>query len=287
MSLITRRTIITSAAFGKQMVAAAAPARASHIVFVLGDHEYSGEQTLPLVAANLEKRYGYRCSVRPAVPDQNAETNIPGLDALRTADLAIFYLRWRRLPAAQINEIAAYMKTGKPMIGFRTTSHAFRYPDGDPLQAWNHWAAEAFGAPPGWGADGHTHYGHEASTDVAVLPAARQHPVLSGVESRFHVRSWLYQVLPKWPPLGATRLLEGTAVNPNRPAEPNPVAWVWTNGYNARTFFTTMGHPEDFQTVSFQRLIVNAIAWCLDEKPRWKGPVDIRVPYRGMMRPAR
>jgi hypothetical protein len=46
------------------------------IVFVTGDHEYSGETTLPLMAAELEKNYGFRTQVLKAYPDQNAEENI-------------------------------------------------------------------------------------------------------------------------------------------------------------------------------------------------------------------
>ncbi|MBL8293117.1 MAG: ThuA domain-containing protein [Bryobacterales bacterium] len=263
--------------------AAAAP---PHIVFVLGDHEYSGEVTLPLMARELEQKYGFRCTVLKSAPDQNGETDIPGLEALQRADLAVFYLRWRRLPAGQLEHIDSYVKSGKPLLGLRTTSHSFNYPKGDPLESWNRWAATAFGAPPGWGADGHTHFGHRASTDVSVIPAARNHPVLKGVQQEFHVRSWLYRVGPKWPPADAAQLLMGTAVDPDKPAEPNPVAWTWRNSFGARVFFTTMGHPEDFQVESFQRLLVNAIHWTLQQKPRWRGPVPIQVPYRGMVKTA-
>jgi hypothetical protein len=45
-----------------------------------------------------------------------------------------------------------------------------------------------------------------------------------------------------------------------------------------------MGHPEDFHVESFQRLVINAIHWTLN-KPvpdKWKGKLDINVPYRGM-----
>jgi type 1 glutamine amidotransferase len=263
----------------------AGAAERKHVVFVLGDHEYSGEQTLPLIAAELEKTYGLRCTVLKSAPDQNGETDIPGLEALKTADLAVFYLRWRRLPAEQVAHIEAYMKSGKPMMGFRTTSHAFNYPKDDPLAAWNRWAAEAFGAPPGWGADGHTHYGHNCSTDVSVIDAAKKSPVLAGIPSAFHVRSWLYKVEPKWPPKDATPLLMGTAVNPNKPALPNPVAWTWKNGHGGRVFFTTLGHPEDFSVEAVQRLTVNAVHWCLGEKtPKWKDPLAIQVPYRGIVK---
>ncbi|HUQ95153.1 MAG TPA: ThuA domain-containing protein [Bryobacteraceae bacterium] len=255
-----------------------------HIVFVCGDHEYSGEATLPLIAAELEKNYGMRCTVLKSAPDQNAETNIPGLGALKRADLAVFYLRWRQLPADQLSFIEAYTKSGRPMIGLRTASHSFNYPPGHELQSWNAWGSEAFGTPPGWGADGHTHFGHEASTDVAIVPGAEGHPVLKGIKAPFHVRSWLYRVLPKWPPADATRLLMGHAIQPNKPAEDNPVAWTWRNKYGARTFYTSLGHPEDFREESMQRLVINAIQWGLNGKApeKWKGPIAIEVPYRGI-----
>ena len=260
------------------------PAPAQRVVFVLGDHEYSGEVTLPVMAAELEKNYGLQCRILRSSPDQNAETNIPGLEALADADLAVFYLRWRRLPADQVRHIEVYTKSGKPMIGFRTTSHSFNYPKGDPQEYLNRWAAEAFGAPPGWGADGHTHFGHRASTDVALAPSAGNHPVLMGITGPFHVRSWLYRVTPKWPPVDASQLLTGTAVDPDKPAAPNPVAWTWKNPHGARVFFTTLGHPEDFSVEQVQRLFVNAVHWCLDRPPRWKGAVSLNVPYRGMVK---
>jgi hypothetical protein len=276
---LSRRAFFTTA---PALLSAAARPR---VVFVCGDHEYSGEHTLPLLAQALERDHGLSCTVLKSHPDQNAETDIPGLEALDSAALAVFSLRWRRLPAAQLAPIERYLKSGRPVMGFRTTSHAFNYPAGDPSRSWNAWAADVFGAPPGWGADGHTHYGHLCSTDVRVDPAASRHPALQGVAAEFHVRSWLYRVRPKWPPADARILLNGTAVNPNKPAEENPVAWTWINRHRARAFFTTLGHPEDFAVDPFQRLCVNAIHWCLDRKPkRWKGALDIKVPYRGMVK---
>ena len=274
---------ITGLAFAVAAVCLAAGK--PHVVFVAGDHEYSGEQTLPLLAKELEARYGFTCTVLKAAPNQNSEENIPGLEALRGADLAIFYLRWRRLPKEQLAHIDAYVKSGKPLFGFRTSSHSFNYPKGHELEAWNAWGSEAFGSPPGWGGDGHTHFGHESSTDVVVIPASARHPILAGVAPSFHVRSWLYRVLPKWPPADAERLLIGRAVNPNKPAEDNPVAWTWKNRYGGRVFFTTLGHPEDMALEPVQRLSVNAVHWLLGRKPpRWKGRMPIDVPYRGLVK---
>src|SRR5215213_2289057 len=202
------------------------------IVFVTGDHEYSGEATLPIMAAELEKNYGFRTQVLKAYPDQNAEENIPGLEALKEADVAVFFLRWRRLPADQVKHIKDYLKTGKPVVGFRTTTHAFNYPKGHELEKWNSFGELVFNAPPGWGGKAnHTHYGHESTTDVTIIPEAAKNPILTGVSNNFHVRSWLYKVLPDYPTHGSTLLLTGHAVNPDKDAIDNPVAWTGINSF--------------------------------------------------------
>lgn len=254
------------------------------VVFVCGDHEYGGEETLPLIAQELERNYGMRTKVLTAFPDQNAEENIPGLEALKEADLAVFFLRWRRLPKEQIAHIEAYLKSRKPVVGFRTSTHAFNYPKGHELEKWNAFGTFALAAPPGWG-NGHTHYGHDSSTDVTVIPEAAKNPILTGVDKTFHVRSWLYHVLPNYPLPGSTRLLMGKAVNPDKPAIENPVAWTSKTEWGGRVFTTTMGHPEDFQVEAFQRLVINGIHWALD-KPvpkKWAGKIAIKIPYRGMV----
>ena len=252
-----------------------------YVVFVTGDHEYSGEQTLPLLAAELEKNYGLRTKVLKSYPDHNSEKDIPGLDALREADLAIFFLRWRQLPKEQLDYIDEYIKSGKPIMGFRTSTHAFNYPAGSESEPWNAFGKRAFGSPPGWGKEGHTHYGHESTTDVSIIPAAAKHPILTGVDPAFHAASWLYHVLPNYPPTDAVPLLMGKSVNPNKPAVDNPVAWTGRSASGGRAFMTTLGHPEDFQVESFQRLLINAIHWELGQPvpKKWKGKIAINVPY--------
>jgi type 1 glutamine amidotransferase len=254
------------------------------VVFVTGDHEYSSEATMPLIAKELEQKYGMQVKVLKAYPDQNAEENIPGMEALKNADLAVFFLRWRRLPADQVKHIEDYLKSGKPLVGFRTSTHAFNYPKGHELEKWNAFGEFALGSPPGWGGN-HTHCGHTCSTDVSVIPAAAKHPILKGVDPNFHVRSWLYKVLPDHPAKGSTSLLMGKAIDSEKEGfADNPVAWTWKNQYGARVFATTMGHPEDFSVEPFQRLVINGIHWALN-KPvpdKWKGKMAINVPYRGM-----
>lgn len=254
------------------------------IVFVTGDHEYSSEATMPVIAAELEKNYGFRTKVLKAYPDQNAEENIPGLEALPEADVAVFFLRWRRLPTDQMKYIEDYLKTGKPVVGFRTTTHAFNYPKGHELEKWNSFGELVFNAPPGWGGKAnHTHYGHQSTTNVRIIPSAVKNSILMGVAPTFHASSWLYQVLPDYPSKGSKWLLMGHAINPDKAdAKDNPVAWTGKNSYGARFFFTTLGHPADFDTEPFQRLVINALHWAAG-KPvpkNWAGKMEIRVPYR-------
>jgi type 1 glutamine amidotransferase len=253
------------------------------VVFVTGDHEYSGEETLPIIAAELEKNYGMQTIVLKAYPDHNSEKNIPGLEALKDADLAVFYLRWRQLPKDQLAMIEAYLKKGKPVIGFRTTTHAFNFPKDHESVKWNAFGEFALNSPPGWGGKAaHTHYGHNSSTDVNVIPEQAKNPLLKGVEPSFHVRSWLYRVLPDYPVKGSTWLLMGKAVDPDKAATDNPVAWTGTNSFGGKVFMTTLGHPDDFRQESFQRLVINAIHWGAGKKipDTWKGKMDIQVPYR-------
>ncbi|MEZ0486941.1 ThuA domain-containing protein [Fibrella aquatica] len=256
------------------------------VVFVTGDHEYGGESTLPLIAAELEKNYGMRTKVLKSFPNQNSEKDIPGLEVLKEADLAVFFLRWRQLPQDQLDHIDAYLKSGKPVMGFRTTSHAFNYPAGDPRVRWNAFGEFAFGTPPGWGgAAKHTHYGHKSTTDVRVIPEAAKNPILRGVAPEFHAASWLYRVMPDYPAKGAVPLLMGKSVNPDKEAIDNPVAWTWQNEWGGKAFFTTLGHPEDFQVLAFQRLVINAIHWGLNKSIPKKQPekLPINVAYRGIV----
>ncbi len=274
---------VVSAAVALSWGGAAAPKR-PHVVFVSGDHEYGSESTFPILAAELEKHYGMQATVLKSFPDENAEENIPGLEALANADVAVFFLRWRRLPAEQIEHIRKYLNSGKPVVAFRTTTHSFNYPKGHPMEIWNSFAPAYLGAPPGWG-NGHYHYGHKSSADVRIVAGAESHPILTGVDPSFHVRSWLYHVLPNFPPADAKQLLMGRAVDSERKdAVENLVAWTWRNKANAKVFVTTLGHPEDFQVESFQRLVINGIHWAVG-KPvpkKWAGKFNVDVKYHGI-----
>lgn len=232
-----------------------------HVVFVVGEDEYRSEHTLSGFAAGLEELGRIRSTVLTPFPDPRDATNIPGLEALDKADLAVFYLRWRELPDEQMRRILRFLERNRPIMGFRTSTHAFRYPPEAPYHRWNDgFGEELFGTP--W----RFHYGHTSSTDVSVIEEAAAHPILRGVPSYFHTRSWLYQVLPL--PEDCQPLLMGKSVGAGRDPEedrpPNPVAWTRIRN-GARLFYTSLGHWDDFQQPEFHRVVENAIFWCLDQ----------------------
>lgn len=233
----------------------------AHVVFVTGDDEYRSEITMPMIARILEARFGLRTSIARAAPRPQTKDHIEGLEALDSADLMVLYTRFRALPDDQLRRILAFTRSGKPMIGLRTSTHAFLYPDGSPHRALN----DEFGRDV-FGQRWITHHGPRSTTRVSRLEAQADHPVLRGVQP-FHARSWLYHVAPLHGD-GNVVLLEGTSEGSDKVARAaefpltQPVAWTRTYG-GARVFFTTLGHPEDFTHESMRRLLVNAVLWGL------------------------
>jgi len=262
MTRVVSLFLLAVAAVGTGLGAQAptAPGRAPHVVFVTGDDEYRSEISMPMIAAILEKRHGMRTSVAYAKPTPQTKDHIEGLEALATADLMVMFLRYRALPDAALNQILTYVKSGKPLVGFRTSTHAFNYPAGSPHTDLN----DGFGLDV-WGQKWITHHGHTSTTTVALRPEAASHPILRGV-TPFPAKSWLYHVLPLNGP--ATLLLDGTAVNSEKAQKAEqfppvqPVAWTREHA-GGRVFFTTLGHPGDFEQPSMRRLVVNGILWAL------------------------
>ncbi len=243
----------------------------THVVLVTGDDEYRSEITLPMIAKILETHHNMRCTVLYAVDDKTGErdpkyhSNIPGLEALKTADVAVFFVRFRTLPDAQFQMVRDYVESGKPAVGLRTTTHAFLYPDDHPLKQWN----DEFGIRV-FGQKWITHHGHTSRTDVSVIPDMKDHPILRGVESTFPAASWLYHVEPlagDCQPLlfGQSVKSEKSDMDQKKYPPKQPVAWTKTDR-PGKVFFTTLGHPKDFEQTSMRRLLINGICWTLERE---------------------
>src|SRR5713226_2730013 len=75
------------------------PGEGKHIVFLSGDEEYRSEEGLPMLAKILAVRHGFKCTVLFPISaaegtiDPVIQTNIPGMEALDSADLCVMALR--------------------------------------------------------------------------------------------------------------------------------------------------------------------------------------------------
>src|SRR5438552_2956815 len=88
--------------------------KGKHVVLVSGDEEYRSEEALPQLAKILSKHHGFLCTVLFAIDkgtgeiNPNVNDNIPGLDALKSADLMVIFTRFRNLPDEQLQYIVDY-----------------------------------------------------------------------------------------------------------------------------------------------------------------------------------
>src|SRR5436309_8720143 len=106
------------------------PGQGKHIVLIAGDQEYRSEEALPQLARILATRHGFKCTVLFAIDPKDGTINpdvpnIPGLEALAKADLAVLFLRWLDLPDDQMKPLVDYIESGRPLIGLRTATHCF------------------------------------------------------------------------------------------------------------------------------------------------------------------
>ncbi|MET1007069.1 MAG: ThuA domain-containing protein [Propionibacteriaceae bacterium] len=228
-----------------------------HVTVLAGEPEYDSQDSMRAVAArfadHLNVNVDYRTpSILADEPDFR-ESSFGDLSRLEETDLLVVYTRFRRLPEEEMTALAGYLKTGRGVLGLRTSSHAFHFAEDSPWFEWNDgFGRDVLGSP--WS----SHHGHGSSTDVSVLPDAPPE-LVAGVPSTFHVRSWLYRTqLQAW----CRPILWGDPVDPESPPTPGPVAW-YGKPEGRRTFYTSLGHAEDLITEPVQRLLTNAAGWIL------------------------
>ncbi len=275
---------------------AAQKAEQPHIVFIMGDEEYRSEESMPMMARIVKRELNAKITLCFSVDslgtiDPNRKDHIQGLEALQTADLMVLFTRFRALPEHQLKYITDYAESGKPMIGFRTSTHAFKYEEDSTLSRMNNqWPAKVFGQQ--WITHhGHFDDGHKPLTKVDLYEVNSN--ILNQVKP-FYAYSWLYHVEGgDWKLNGDCQLLlKGTSLKSNHQMNneldkfplTNPVAWTKTytgnSGKTAKVFFTTLGHPYDWKDENMRRLALNAIYWSLDKKVPEKANVDIVGAYK-------
>ena len=293
------------------------PGKGKHIVLVSGDEEYRSEEALPQLGKILARHHGFKCTVLFAInPETGAidptASNIPGLEALDSADLMVIFTRFRDLPDEQMKHIVDYLDAGKPIVGIRTATHAFQIKEGKTYSKYSY-NAKAEGYEQGFGRQvlGETWINHHGkhgsqSTRGIVVKGQEGHPILRGIDDGdiwgptdvYGVRLplpdgsqplVLGQVLagmePDDPPAGPVedRKTKKT-IHPNDPMM--PIAWTKTYtgsaGNKGRVFCSTIGAANDLPSEGVRRLLVNACYWALgmEDQITAKSNVDLVGDYQ-------
>jgi type 1 glutamine amidotransferase/nicotinamidase-related amidase len=230
--------------------------RRPHVVFLIGEDEYKTWETLPAFAKNQLGWRGFRVSI--VQQDAQDKHRFPGLiEAMRDADLLLLSTRRRALPKEQLAAVRAHLEAGKPLIGIRTASHGFapRGKDAEKGESWPAFDPEVLGG------NYNNHHGAGPKTAAIAVPGLESDPLLRGVEAaQLQSNASLYKVSPLQP--AAKPLLIGSI--PGQPAE--PIAWTHAFGpKQARVFYTSLGHVDDFANPGFRRLLLNATYWALGQ----------------------
>jgi len=212
------------------------------VALISGSLEYKSDESLIKFQEFLESRYPMKC-VRIF---RKTDDDLPGLEALQKCDLAIFYTRRLTLRGEQLDRIKEYVASGKPILGLRTASHGF--------QNWLEMDRLVFGG------NYQGHYQAGPICEVILADSGKNHPILTGVKP-FQSPGSLY----KNPGLAddVQVLLSGKI-----PGHVEPVAWVRERKFDGKTqrvVYTSLGYPDDFDRPEFQKFLVNAIHWCLNQ----------------------
>ena len=287
-----------------QYPAADGPGGGKHVVLIAGDEEYRSEDCLPMLGKVLSQRHGFKCTVLFSVSpngyiDPNNGTSLSNPQALDSADAIVMLIRFRKWPDETMKRFDAAMKRGVPVIGLRTSTHAFQLPDTSAFASYNTFGKDVLGEK--WV----SHWGkHKVEAGKGVIePAHAADPILRGVTDVFF-DSDVYEAAP---PPDAKILMRGQVLAGMKPTDPPasytknradggeqdinnpmmPVAWTrelkTADGKPHKIFTSTMGAATDLANEGLRRLMVNAVYWATGLDAPAKAEVDTVGTYEPLM----
>lgn len=265
-----------------------------HAVLVAGDEEYRTEETMPMLAKLLSQKHGFKCTVvfsfgpdGASYIDPNNQKGLRGLAALDTADLMIIGTRFRQPDEVQAEHVTKFLNAGKPVIGIRTSTHAFNGNGSFGGIGYGEFGRKVLGEQ--WVSHHGQHKG-EGCRGV-IEPAFASHAILNSVSDVF-APSDVYgvthltdadQVLMRGAVTKsldpASEFVEGAKNDPMQ-------ALAWLHTYTTpdgkgegRSFCTTAGASVDFVSEDLRRLVVNAAYFLLGKEVPPKADVDFVDPF--------
>ncbi len=275
------------------------PGKGKHVVLVANDHNYRSQEAVPALARILAKHHGFRCTVLFGLDPATGrilpgESNIPGMEALKTADLLVLYARFQHLPEEQMRHFVDYLDRAGPIVALRTSTHAFKIPEDAAFAkySYNYLGPDHQG---GFGRQvlGETWHGHHGennvqSTRLDPVAGAAEHPILRGVKAMWAACGGYYtepsedcEILAMAQPLDGMSEDSPTAEG----LKPAPGAWTriyrGKNGRRGRTFTSTYGASDDLLNESYRRSLVNACFWAsgLEDKIAADAEIGFVGPY--------
>lgn len=281
----------------------AGPGVGKHIVFIASDHEYRSEETLPALARILARRHGFKCTVLFGLDETGAikpgHNNVPGMEALESADLMVVFTRFQNWPADQMKHFVGYLERGGPIVGLRTATHGFKIPGDSPFAQYSNGYGGAeykdgFGRQV-LGEKWAGHYGgnHRSSTRLDIVPAMKEHPILRGVKQMW-VQCGGYFADPLQPSQVLAMAQPLTGMEPDSPADAakKPVPGAWTRSYTGksgnvgRVFTSTYGASNDIENEGYRRLLINACFWAAGLEAEIDATADVSFvgPYNATWR---
>lgn len=253
------------------------PGKGKNVVLISGDEEYRSEEAMPMLGKLLAERHGFKCTVlfpidkKTGEINPNEQTNIPGMAAVADADFVILALRFRELPDADTKFLFDHVEAGKPLLGLRTSTHAFKYGrlKDSPYAKWSFNSKEYSG---GFGRQilGETWINHHGkhggeSTRGVIDETNKAHPLVRGVEDVWGDTD-VYGI--KKLPEDAKVLIHGQVIAGMKPTDPPvegkkndpmmPIAWVRED---MKVICSTMGSATDFVHPGLRRFVVNSAYW--------------------------
>ena len=305
LGLFALSPVVTQAAEWIHLPAKEGTANGKKIVFVTGDDEYKSETSMPMMAHILAERHGFDCTVlfainrKTGVIDTNQRDNIPGLEALADADLMVIYTRFRSLVDEQMQMIEDYLATGRPVIGIRTSTHAFDFSK-TPKSSFAKYSYSnetedytgGFGEQV-LGQNWISHWGRHGSqaSRGRFAPGAADHPILRGIaDGEIWGPTDTYTATQPQPE-GCLPVLMGevcenmepdggpVAGKKNNPMM--PIAWTYQRdvGAKGRVFTSTIGGAmrgkDDWANEGMRRMFVNACYWTLGLEDKIPAKADV------------
>lgn len=255
------------------------------ISFVAADEECHSDSTMPLLATLLEA-LGSDAKIATTqmhyataddgtgspskTPDASARTSLTDGARMSYADCTVLCMRERELGYNTMLSFTAATTQGLPLVGFRSSLHAFAYPNDAGGKQWNDkFPREQFGAS--W------KFQHGISSKTRVLAPdaeAAKHAILAGVvipTEGLVLPSSLIEIEPLTPDCRV--LLWGEAMDSERKEAAQKQPILWTRELKRendlpprRIAFTTLGDQGDFANPEFRVISVQMIAWAIGEE---------------------